>query len=415
MLRRVGVVCCVLLALVACHAAPPGGATKPPEPPAAPADRSSDAVLSALRALDPCALIDPGGATLAGVPVTTPANATTPFGCDLGLGGQTVRIWFGDMFEELRRERPITAIGGARARLGAPCAYSFPVSFRYEIRLATESCVVAKAVAELVVTRLAHPEAVAAPPRWDACTALTEALGETRTGHGYHLGLGQCAIPGEDGVGLTLLNQGTPAVVERGETCEVTSSAATLRARDCATAAVAAAKVDAVLTGPPPAVAPQRPLLYRPDEPDLPYPTVCGYPAVRTPANCRPHAPGTDCAVAAVTAHFPGLTPVTMRGERGCWFHEPTGTVSVRFEPVDEPLAPARAATSLDIAHHRATMEHRDGISTLAVATDVDDTEPGHLVLTVSRHPHPVLGAAAPPEVLGRDAMVALARAVLDW
>lgn len=123
----------------------------------------------------------------------------------------------------------------------------------------------------------------------------------------------------------------------------------------CAEAATTAAAVVRVLAGPAPAsVAPQRPLTYRPDEPDMPAAGACVDQWL--PRSCEPYRPvpaprGADevlrqaqenpnvnCAIAivAVGKHLgPAFRPVTdlrpdePNGPFGCAFVEPAHGLTV--------------------------------------------------------------------------------------
>src|SRR5262249_28924135 len=152
-----------------------------------------------------------------------------------------------------------------------------------------------------------NPDAVRAKPVWDACTALAGALDtEADTAKLVRNGLNSCfnssrsisfaaepppsaepKPPRETSIGGNRVR-----IYEQEENCPVywrrrpfDSRYAPTRdyqvavtSTDCDNSANLAYSSMAVLKEAPPTdVAPQRPLLYRPDEPDSPYPGACAY------------------------------------------------------------------------------------------------------------------------------------------
>jgi hypothetical protein len=401
-LKRIWVVVCCLFALVACSDEP-----TPPEPSVShpkaevPKDRDHAAVLAAVQRLDPCALLD--GA----LPGSQP-TVIAPFTCRIAVGqsgGLSVKIL--ELSTETRLITPTEPFEGMRSyrniQSGA-CAVQLPISFRLAVEIVAvvdgDSCALADVVAGQVVTRLDDPEQVGTEPRWDACSVLAGALDVTvadvESSPGFDLG--KCdsddatlffwAIGEDEELNETDTVGGTPVVVETGDRCSVSWRAgpellAKLEQSDCGAAKETAGRAMAVLGTPPPDTAPQRPLLYAWDEPDVPFPGACRYdrspecqPYVEVPvpdgtAEIVRHAvadPNVSCAVSVdvVTERFGDeLAPTTSGGS--CDYHSPEKRLSVRIVIGDQPLD-AENWDDTDVGGRAAKVELHEAFGQLRVA-----------------------------------------------
>jgi hypothetical protein len=343
-----------------------------------PGDRDDHAVLTALREIDPCALLA-AGPKLSGLAL----RRVGPHRCELGAA--PLDAWVGVSLGKNAELPPrwggtrVTVAGAKGYRSGSDsfCGVLLPVSFRrviaIEARSGTwagfDSCTVAMrfATAAVPVLDTARSDSDGPLQRWDACTLLDATLGEeidryeirgdaidscAAKVHGsppksadlaLQFGLDPHAITDPPG---GVPGDGRPVRVVSGPECTLAWNVGGLAtpdrvvqvwAADCARTQPLLGAVRTALYRPLRTVAPQRPLLYRPDERDLPQDGACvDYRA--TLGGCRPYTgapapagrvelrddPAALCgiSVAAVARHFTGLSPVESKGY-GCAFVEP--------------------------------------------------------------------------------------------
>jgi hypothetical protein len=389
--------CAGVLFLAGCSAdeppAPDGPLPKVEHPKAPiPKDRDEQAVLSALRRVDPCALLDPSGGAVAGFPADLKPQASGPFTCSIdpseGKYGGAVHVKFNRFTEDDRIKLPLLTLGGGKAYVKThmtTCNVFLPVSFTMAIEFSTivqegaDPCPAPKAFAQVAAPKLANPDAVQAPLSWDACGALRTAVGDGSLDYKPGIfGIEGCSTTSNGSLHFTHgWKSGSKATSETvgGKRVEVDATsnfgpgcsvgwrhgtARTQSARsnefwvgvllqDCAKAKALAERVMTVLASPPPEVAPQRPVLYGPDEADMAAPGACAHAG--RPHDCQPYVevpvpPGTkdkvraaqadpnvECALAieAVAKHFgPQWKPV-IDSDLGCQFVEParSGWISV--------------------------------------------------------------------------------------
>ncbi len=423
-MKRIWVVVCCLFALVACSDEP-----TPPEPPPSvshpkaevPKDRDHAAVLAAVQRLDPCALLD--GA----LPGSQP-TVIAPFTCHIAVGssgGLSVKILelptdtrlitLTEPFEGMRSYRNIHP---------GSCVVQLPISFRLAVEIVAvddgDSCALADVVAGQVVTRLDDPEQVGTEPRWDACSVLAGALdvavADVESSPGFDLGkcdsddvaLSFWPLDEDEELDETDTVGGTPVDVETGDRCSVSWRAgpellAKLEQSDCGAAKETAGRAMEVLDTPPPDTAPQRPLLYAWDEPDVPFPGACRYdhgapecqPYVEVPvpdgtAEIVRHAatdPNVICAVSldVVTERFGDeLEPTT--NVNSCRYHAPATGLSVTIVLVDKSFD-LQQGEETDVAGHTAQVKLVDGFGQLWVALAEDPTARGVLKVAVKTVP----------------------------
>jgi hypothetical protein len=395
-----------VLALAACTSEDPPPRSEPTRvahPKAeVPKDRDEQAVVAALRKLDACALLDPAAIDRAG----TKPKATGPHQCHVTIQGALgVGVTLGDRVDwRDKYDRIPVELSGAKAYLdpmggggGSTCRVGIPVSFELAISIfaqdLTDACGKARAMATVVASRLANPDAVAvgasADPltTWDACALLAAGLGDNAEqdlrifGGTFGGGLDRCVAressdmprPREE-FGLALSSGPDPASDGRdvktlgGTRVRVSTSdrgcsldwsegpdrVVKLTAPDCPRGEPVVEKlINAVRSAPPDSVAPQRPLVYRPDETDVPIPGACVNFHYDPDVQCQPSVavpvPGggaqavfdaatsddlVSCALAmdAVRTRFgPTMEPVVAKDIPGCHFVEPTHTVTVRI------------------------------------------------------------------------------------
>jgi hypothetical protein len=357
-----------------------------PQPPVAehvyfdrlPGDRDDHAVLAALREIDPCALLA-AGPKLSGLTL----RRVGPRRCELGAA--PLDAWVGVSLGK-NAEQPeryggtrVTVAGakGYRSGFDASCGVLLPVSFRRVIAIETrsgdraefDSCTVAMqfATAAVPVLNTARSENGGPLQRWDACTLLDAALGEEVVRYEIRGdAIGSCSTKAHGSppksADLTLRfgldphtitdpqggvpGDGRPVRVVSGSECSlawnVGGSAAPDRvvqvwAADCARTPLLLQAVRTALHRTLRTVAPQHPLLYRPDERDLPQDGAC-VDFQTTLGGCQPYTgapapagrvelrddPAVLCgiSVAAVARHLTGLSPVEAKGS-GCAFVEP--------------------------------------------------------------------------------------------
>lgn len=454
----------------------PPTVTRPPA--VVPQDRDPQAVLAALRQLDPCALVDPARAGVPGYPASLEPVPYSPHRCEVyrTYGDDEVEVILGAPFdEESRWNTAVVTIGGVKAYRSAhtdSCDLHIPVSFQLTIHFWVrkgvhstsngDMCAPATGFAEYAVTRLADPDnapSVLPMADRDACQVLTAALGANPDGYRVAFndslnGIDACGGDIEDPeraaptLAARLVYNPDPAqqrdsirtiggrpvrVYEQPDYCHLTWSVGKVRtpersrtdqqvelqAPDCrmGKAMVLAAMTHMQQPPPPVAAAPQRPITYRPDEPDLAVPgAYVAHTSINDPRYCQPAVnvpvpsgsteiitgattdPHVVCAFsrAAITGHFgQDFSPIVTTGHT-CVFVEPTRAVEiqVRVDPDSRPQASpgTRRAT---IAGHAATFHDNitdtTGISYEIAAAVTPGTDPGMVIVTVRfRHPRGV-------------------------
>jgi hypothetical protein len=343
-----------------------------------PGDRDDHAVLAALREIDPCALLA-AGPKLSGLAL----RRVGPRRCELGAA--PLDAWVGVSLGKNAELSPrwggtrVTVAGakGYRSGFDAFCDVLLPVSFRRVIAIEArsgdwtgfDSCTVAMqfAAAAVPVLDTARSHNDGPLQRWDACTLLDAALGEEAVryeirgdaidscaakAHGsppksadltLRFGLDPHTITDPPG-GVPA--DGRPVRVASGPECSLAwnvggfaapDQIVQVWAADCARTPLLLQAVRTALHRTLRTVAPQHPLLYRPDERDLPQDGAC-VDFQTTLGGCQPYTgapapagrvelrddPAVLCgiSVAAVARHFPGLSPVEAKGS-GCAFVEP--------------------------------------------------------------------------------------------
>lgn len=370
----------------------PSTTERPPAP--RPKDRDEEAVLSALRRIDLCAVLDKALAATPGAPADANPEAPQPSRCDLAGMRYPISATVVGLVHSTRLSLQARAIGGAKGyvRYGSSsCAVFLPVSFEKAIEFSQvphgtpsdEACRTVVDVAAASAGVLADPDTVQVAPRWNACDALTDALGsEAEKTKLLGDGLDDCAdfthVPSPLSISFAneLVPTGDPRDVTIGGkqarvyefddgVCDIDWRQGPFNSRyaaepeypvrlislDCDRGKTVAESLVRVLgEAPPDDVAPQRPLLYAPDEPDSPYPGACAYVDGSDLNRCEPYVetrvpdqPGelakvgvTDgqvgCAAAmdAVGRQFgAGLRPVAIMGS--CYFVEPERRIQVLF------------------------------------------------------------------------------------
>lgn len=310
--RRLVVAGCVLaLGLAGCDAQGPDDAaptsTSDHPAPEAPKDRDEQAVLAALARIDMCAVL---GSAVAGTP-----RAPRPSTCEISQpNGGSFRLRVEPLSTTQRQRFPSRALGGAKAYVedfGNSCAIRFPVSFNLALTIdvhhaaqnkPADPCEVAETAT--VATTLADPAAARTNTRWEACAALESVPGIDTYGPDPMATMDRCtkrssvvvlsfkySTPGStidgwqrgtvggvevwtldergaDPPGCTVeWSQGPAASRYADDGAQLVAS---LRAPDCGQLTPLVEPLITTLRQPPPDVEPQRPLLYRPDEPDSP-------------------------------------------------------------------------------------------------------------------------------------------------
>lgn len=394
--------------------APPPQRPKAPVP----ADRDQAAVSAALTGLDPCALLAQATVKVPGLPANAEFDRLDPHTCNRNSGSITdtqISVDIGNGVDTPGRfDEQLLTVAGAKAYFAyfgveqvldhERCRVGVPVSFQdaidVEIQLASTKPRVglcrqlAIAAAVPVVKALATPQAF--PNRLpkahrDACVVLAQALGEPLKYPGFrHIGsVDWCKKEiGKRGIGVQFSNSRldqTPEKVLRiaGKTVVVREfldctlswsdgpsgvpgkyrSTRTIelimdmgyKSGNCVRAARLAPAVMRELAKPAPKpVAPQRPLTYRPGEPDVAAAGACV--DLWNARSCAPYKPvpaprGADealrqvqadpnaaCAIAADTVRKqlgPAFRPVTDQrrndpnGPYECAFVEPSHGLTV--------------------------------------------------------------------------------------
>lgn len=411
----------------------------------APKDRDEKAVMAALRQLDACALVDPA-AKVAGFPADAMRRARSPHRCEILRedGADEVEVILGDLLDAQRRSTSeLLTIGGVKAYRSASedsCFVDLPVSFRLAIKFyarkgsrsaSSEMCAPAKGFAQYAVGRLADPDRVkpgqnTPMAEWDACQILTAGLGDNPEGlkiatNSSNSGVDSCGADKErpenasPAVRVELQYGRDPAsetkyvrtvggkpvrVYEESDYCNLawsngkvksgeagrTDQVVEVQARDCKGGeAITTAAMSRLRDAPPTAAKPQRPLTYRPDEPDIALPGACAdFAPVTTARPCEPYVeitvpsgsqdvlraaeadPNVNCAIAkeAVARHFGDkFKPVTSMGR--CVFVEPTHSVELTI--VAMPISIEMGDKPQNVAGHPAYTERRGNGSDLYI------------------------------------------------
>lgn len=275
-------------------------------------NRDERAVFAALLRIDTCALLKSAANALPGYSQRVQLKPDGPTRCSISSADQAggVGIWLDELSTNQRLRMRLTSLGGAKAYVQrtAVCKIYLPVSFTYALAFLTDGfpgenqCPTGEQFVEAAATTLAHPETVRSEPRWDTCDLLRTAIGD-ETGN-YRRDqvtvLDDCA---EDKTAASLyFDYGTPGVdtdhlkytrdvvgnttvwrYERADGCRVEWQAgpprlqsevglrALAKSPTCEGAKQLAGSVMTLLAqAPPNNVPPQDPLLYKPDEPDMP-------------------------------------------------------------------------------------------------------------------------------------------------
>lgn len=441
--------------LTGCSAGPPTR-TEPStveHPPAeVPVDRDRAAVIAALRELDLCAVLE----SVAPDGTDVEASTSRPFSCALRVGEEfyALRVQVEKFDSTDRLHLPVRDLGGAKAYVGDladECQVSLPVSFRVAIVFHVRGeCGPAQEMAADAAAVLANPDPVRRDAVWDACGAMVAAVEDDdqvvtsdgvlescadKSGTQFQLTYGKPASPREDkwesGVvdGVTVWTAGDDANGCRSEWSSGTAPeqdrgdqiVAAVWALDCESVADLVAELVPVLKEPPQRVAPQRPLLYRFDEPDSPRVGACAYvedepcePYVEVPVptgqaeivRAAEADVNVKCAIAieAVTTHFgAGMLAVTVPDDRltKCVFVEPERSVQVEVnlwaDPADRVTTGRPGHREIELAGHPGYLRSRNDELDYSLATSTRTDEPGTLRLDVI--PGPLGGERLAPEI----------------
>ncbi|MPZ80011.1 MAG: hypothetical protein GEV28_06265 [Actinophytocola sp.] len=301
-----------------------------------PEGRDMQAVTVALRALDPCLL---GPVELAAIP-TGPHSCLFLADPDFSPGDEGLTVKVGADSTHISRylQAPVT-IGGAKAyqyvRSGDTCQVVIPVSANRSVELESPgACPPVRRYAEATVAKLRAPDSVAMDPAsrpfaaWDGCVLVTQLLGGeaerfrykptgTRDpfagcytaplegdGYGPRLEISYAGAPEFTGRTRQVAGR-TVEVADLGKRCIATwdngpsgsrntwfaATVVKLSTQDCDTTARLVARVVA-LAGQRPAdadAAPQRPLLYGPDDNDTATRGACVDFSVGASDDCEPY------------------------------------------------------------------------------------------------------------------------------
>jgi hypothetical protein len=380
------------------------------------------------------------------------------FSTDLILGDTIdVMVGAKTSFAAKYRALPIT-VAGAKAYLddmalgGHPeCSVDIPVSFFMSVEIRdkpgyqskTNSCDQAKAAAAGVIGKLGNPDAVAMPAsrplgNWDGCSLLTTALPDLDAkkvkldmdsarspydscsasqddGKGTSTSLGQVEVKYDSdplaGANRTPRQVGdkTANVSDMSTNCYVEwglgpsgspdklygTVVIEVKLKGCDAATALAVKIQKALAGAAPNNdKPQRPLLYKPDEPDTAAVGACidfsqndGYCApyqpFKLPASFAEWFPSTDaqpaigCAIAvdAVKEVFGDAFKPVVWGQH-CFFVEPTHALTITID-VATQYAPAKYGARPDLYSNVQTMTV-SGKQAKAFTNTIHTTKPGH-------------------------------------
>ena len=275
-------------------------------------NRDERAVFAALLRIDTCALLKSAASVLPGYSQRVRLEPGGPTRCSISSADQGggVGIWLDELSTNQRLQMRLTSLGGAKAYVQrtAVCKIYLPVSFTYALAFlvdgfpSEDQCPAGEQFVGAAAATLAHPETVRAEPRWDTCDLLRAALGDENGNYRRDqvTVLDDCA---EDKAAASLyFDYGTPGVdtdhvkyakdvvgdttvwrYELADGCRVEWQAgpprhqaevglrALVRSPTCEGAKQLAGSVMTFLAQDPPNdVTPRQPLLYKPDEPDMP-------------------------------------------------------------------------------------------------------------------------------------------------
>lgn len=408
---------------------------------AVPQDRDAAGVTAALNALDPCDLLDPAAARSALIPAELTPVPRGPHRCELEIarGSDDVNVTIDTPLSARDRfmQEPLILAGHKAylSRQATMCRLAIPVSFTRAIEVRADLTGPRYKQCRQLVTRfgtaavgaLESPHRTNLPlSRWESCTLLREALpaGRRSFSHGnftdgmdrcdaiskgestpdYYLDFEYGDDPGLGGADPVRTIGGHRTRIYSDPQCNLSwsegttgigkhnSANVTLVAPDCTQAENAAVRAMDLLSGPPPATpAPQGPLTYAADQPDVAAAGACV--DLPTYGTCEPYRPVTAphggkellrhiaadpyirCAVAvdAVRKHLGAefkpvidIDPVVVvDGKRvadsRCTFVEPTH--SIRFSlDTDEGVAPDTSLTTQKVAGHPVLVKDGDPI-----------------------------------------------------
>ncbi|MEV6611059.1 DUF3558 family protein [Kutzneria sp. NPDC051319] len=389
-------------------------------------------------------------------PFPVAAHACT-FTADPVLGDAVeVMVGKNTSFAAKYHELPVT-IAGAKAYVddltfsGRPeCSVDIPVSFFLSVELRdkpgyeskTNSCDQAKAAAAGVIGKLGNPDAVAMPAsrpmgNWDGCSLLTAALPDLDVKKvkldmdSARSPYDSCSASQDDGKGkLTELGQvevkydsdplaganrtprqvgdKTANVSDMSTSCYIEwglgpsgspdklygTVTVEVKLKGCDNATALAVKIQKALAGAPPSNAkPQRPLLFKPDEPDTDAVGACiDFP--QNDGNCAPYQPFTlpasfaewfpstdsqpsiGCAIAAdaVKEVFGDAFRPVVWGQH-CFFVEPTHSLTITID-VATKYAPGKYGARPDLFSNVKTMSV-SGKAAKAFTNTIHTTKPG--------------------------------------
>ncbi|GAA3437419.1 DUF3558 family protein [Kutzneria kofuensis] len=360
-------------------------------------------------------------------------------------------------FAAKHRELPVT-IAGAKAYLDdltmgdhSECAVDIPVSFVMSIEVRdkpgfqsrTNSCDQAKAAAAGVIGKLGNPDSVTVPAsrplaNWDGCSLLTAALPDLDPkkvrlemdsarspydscsasqddGKGTSTSLGQVEVKYDSdplsGANRTPRQVGdkTANVSDMSTSCYVEwglgpsgspdklydTVTVEVKLKGCDAATALAVKIQKALAGPAPTGGkPQRPLVYRPDEPDTDAVGACldfamddgncaPYQPFTLPASFAQWFPSTDdqpaigCALAvdAVKEVFGDAFKPVVWGQH-CFFVEPTHALTITID-VSTQYAPAKYGANPQLFSNVQTVAV-SGKQAKAFTNTIHTSKPGH-------------------------------------
>lgn len=448
--------CVIALAVTGCVAKQPHETKGPPStvqhpPPPLPKDRDEWAVLAALARIDPCAVLES-----AGVGTLQASSPSTCQAANPGGGKVAFRV---DRLPTARRLKlPSRTLAGAKVYVDAPadCTVWLPVSFELAVAIdvrdapaSVDRCTGAQTIATAAANALADPVAVQADIRWEACAALRSAPGtdvappdmmdRCLDQHSKAVLEFKYSTPGMSDwqrttvSGVVVWTRDDPD--PKAPSCHAEWSfgpaarharngmqlVASLGAVDCGRVTPLVEPLITALRKPPPQVEPQRPLLYRPDEPDSSQPGACAYaalPQTGAPlpmaANCAPYVQvpvpaeageiaraaeadaNVHCAVAldAIVKHLgTEMRPVTVSST--CHFVQPERLIRVEFavssatvQDISKSGLPG--AEQIEMARHPGyRLPRRDNRADyeIWVATSTSPSRPGSLHLTLGTGP----------------------------
>jgi hypothetical protein len=442
----------------------------------APVDRDPKAVLAALRRIDLCAVLDSAAAATPGFSAGVTLSARSPFGCSLTAGHNLyVEVGYDSLSAEGRIGDQADVLGGAKAYLATVsdggCTIALPVSFEnvlrfdfdWQMRPPADTCVGARPLVAAAAKVLMDPAAARVDPRWDACTAMDAAGDEDAdaASGAFAGGLADCEVSPSVAISYGSLAKtpsigtwrrenvaGQPVLISEdkessGPRCTVVwrlgpartryaagpDRLATVIHQDCDRAEELVGPLARVLRSPASAHDPQQPVLYPPEEPDVPYPGACAYYQTRPREDCQPavdvavpagrgafiRAAEADanvyCALAraAVSKHFgPQLEPITVIGPdpqfdvpefevhgddfngdpKLCYFVEPQRRVQVAVGMwLDSGEDLARELDKVNIAGHPGYASAAVGACTFWVGMTNHPDRDGMLKLRVENGP----------------------------